>query len=496
MPQAAPANATSAPSPVADLNPIAWAQFHLRGGWKSFWPTTLGYTALVGAGMLLVVRLSDGTPGALGGLKTAFTGLQAGLLVLFICSRVSTAIRQDQTSRMIESHRLMPVSSSQAVLGYFWGPSAQPLALCGANILLGCGLCRAVGTPVGLWLTVNGVLVLFAAFAVTLAAFGAFAGRPGGVAVGWIGMFVGMINFVTIGAILPAVNVLATPLLGSTVFQLGVIGGDAVSTYAPSTLFQGLIAGVCFASACRRYRRDDRPALGWDLGLALLAAWVATSAYGIVFWDQFQPTVVRGRGVSPAAQLVGSAITAMLLALVPLAGSAWLSADWEARRAMRDPTLGRRPPAPPIIALGAAAITLLLAAATLHKGGSESPLGAVLRTAAVLASFYLATTYALRILVRVTTRLLYPMLTWLMLAWLVPMSVDYLRWWLGGVPSDAALGAPSSFGAVGALLAIWTGDPATSTPGIIFQAILAAVLAGAYYATRARWAPRPLAAKQ
>src|SRR5205085_358542 len=190
-------------------------------------PTTPGYTALVGALMLFVVRLNEQTPSAVAGMKTTFTGLQAGLLVLFVSTRVSTAIRHDQTSRMMESHRLMPMSPSQAVLGYLLGPSAQPLALCTANVLLGCALSKAVGTPIGLWLTANAILYLFAAFAVVLSAFGAFTGRPGGAAVGWIGMFVGLMNIMTIGSVLPGVNVLATPLIGGTVFNLGIVGGDA-----------------------------------------------------------------------------------------------------------------------------------------------------------------------------------------------------------------------------------------------------------------------------
>ena len=79
------ADMSSIASPVASFNPIAWGQFHLRGGWRSFWTTTLGYTVLVGAGMMLVgCRLSKGTPEALMGLKWAFTGLQAGMLAIFV----------------------------------------------------------------------------------------------------------------------------------------------------------------------------------------------------------------------------------------------------------------------------------------------------------------------------------------------------------------------------------------------------------------------------
>ena len=481
-------------SPVADLNPIAWGQFHLRGGWKSFWSVTLGYTAVVGAGMLLIVRLSDSRPGSLQGLKTALTALQAGILVIFTGTRVSTAVRQDQASRMIESHRLMPISPGQAVLGYLVGPTIQPLAICAANVLLGMGLCRVTGTPLVLWLTVNAVLLLFALFAMTLAGFASFTGRPGAVAAGWIAAFLGMLNFMTVGSILPAVNVLATPVLGSTIFDMRVEGADAVAVYAPSTVFQMLIAGVCFAGACRRYRRDDRPALGWDLGLALLAAWVATSGYGIALWDDFEPTVMRGRAVDAGVQFLGSTVAAMLLALVPLAGSAWQSADWEGRRALGDPTLGRRPLPPPLVAFAAAAITLAATGAAPVRDAVEAPLDAVVRTGAVLLAFFAATSYAVRVLVLVTPKLLSPLFIWLMLTSLIPIFVDYVRWWFAGAePDRQMMGVASAFGPMGALIQVWTADPAATTPGIVFQSALAAAAGAAYYLTRPRWGLKPVA---
>ena len=480
-------------SPVADLNPIAWGQFHLRGGWKSFWMTTLGYTAVVGAGMLLVVRLSDHRSGSLMGLKAALTALQAGLLVIFTSTRVSTAIRQDQTSRMIESHRLMPMSPGQAVLGYIAGPVIQPLAIGVANVVLGIVLCAIMGAPVVLWLTVNVILLLFGMFAMTLAAFGSFAGRPSAVAVGWIGSFLAIINFGTFGSVVPAVNVLATPMLGSTIFDMKVAGADAVSVYAPSTVFQMLIAGVCFAGACRRYRRDDRPAMGWDLGLGLLAAWVATNAFGIAFWGEYRPGLVRSGDADPALQFLGTAMSAALLALVPLAGSAWASAEWEGRRAVADPTLGRRPLPPLLVVLLASGIILAAAAVPPVRalGGASD---ATIRTGAVLIAFLAATSYVMRVLVRVTTKLLSPLFIWLMLSSLIPIFVDYVRWWLAGAdPSEIMMRAASAFGAVGALVLVWQGDQHLTTAGIAFQFVLAAGLAAAYYGTRGRF-PRPPAA--
>jgi hypothetical protein len=463
---------------MSDVNPIAWGQFQLRGGGRNFWTILTGYSAVAGAAMVLLARLSDRNPAMMAGLKTTFTALQASLLILFVCTRVSTAIRQDQTSRMLESHRLMPVGPAQAVLGYLLGPALTPLGIGAANVLLGWGLCSMVGTPLGLWLTQNAVLLLFATFAAVLAAFGALAGRPASVAVGWIAAFVGMVNFFTIGAILPAVNVLATPLLGRTVFDLSVVGSDAVERYAPSTLFQAWIGAVCFAGACRWYRRDDRPALGWDLGLLLLAGWVATSFAGILYWDHFQPPgMPRLRQAEPADQVLGSMVAAMVLALVPLAGAAWSA---------RQGTGPHRPP-PVLVALFAAGITVVLVAASPKPLRDDVPAAAA-RTGLVLTAFYVATVYVVRVVLRVTDRLLYALAAWLIAAWALPLAVDYALWWLRGEYDRSMMGAASCFSALGTVIQIWTGgELGVSTYGIAFQVLLAASAAAAFYATESRW---------
>jgi len=143
--------------------------------------------------------------------------------------------------------------------------------------------------------------------------------------------------------------------------------------------------------------------------------------------------------------------------------------------------------------LTAAGITLLLTSAALMRGASDRPLGVILRTGAVLLTFCLATSYALRILVRVTPKVLYPLLVWLMLTFLLPISIDYVRWWLRGAePTDWMLGTAAAFGPLGALLEVWTGDARLATPGIVFQAILAAAMAAAYYTTRPRWTGKPV----
>src|SRR5687768_4829596 len=130
-----------APAPMADVSPIAWAQFQLRGGWKTFWTTLGGFAAVVGAGMFLFLRLAPGPPDQIGALRRSVTARQAALLDLCSCTRISGAIRQELAGRMLESRRVEAVSQAQAMLGYLVGAAAQPLAMCGANLLLGVGLC-------------------------------------------------------------------------------------------------------------------------------------------------------------------------------------------------------------------------------------------------------------------------------------------------------------------------------------------------------------------
>src|SRR5439155_639551 len=157
---------------TADVNALAWGQFHLRGGWPRVWGFAGFYAAAVGALVALAAISGNATAGP---LKYALTGVQAAILVLFVAARVSAAIRQDLTSRMIESHRLMPLSPAQAVIGYLLGPAGHPLALAAANFVVGLFVSAAGGIPATIWLTANAVLLEFAAFVAVAMAASAFA---------------------------------------------------------------------------------------------------------------------------------------------------------------------------------------------------------------------------------------------------------------------------------------------------------------------------------
>ena len=95
------------------------------------------------------------------------------------------------------------------------------------------------------------------------------------------------------------------------------------------------------------------------------------------------------------------------------------------------------------------------------------PPDAFWRTAVVVASFYLATSYVLRVLVSKTAKLLAPLAVWAMLTCVVPMAVDYVLWWINGArPDEPMLSTVSAFGAVGALIQCWTTQGTETTFGI------------------------------
>src|SRR5258705_6410777 len=103
-------------------NAMGWGHLQLRGGWKNLLVTTVGYSLLIVAVIIVTVRLNpDYTQRILEGWTVGLLGLQSGVLLLFGCMTVGAAVRLDHTSRMIESHRLMPTPASSAIAGYLMG---------------------------------------------------------------------------------------------------------------------------------------------------------------------------------------------------------------------------------------------------------------------------------------------------------------------------------------------------------------------------------------
>src|SRR5262245_20855672 len=102
-------------------NSLVYSQFHIRGGLKSAVGAAGVYTLALTTTIWLAHR---GDPRGFGNLSRWMTGLmvfQTGILLLYAGSRIAMAIRMDLNGKMIESHRLMPMSSAEAIWGYMLG---------------------------------------------------------------------------------------------------------------------------------------------------------------------------------------------------------------------------------------------------------------------------------------------------------------------------------------------------------------------------------------
>src|SRR5207249_1902646 len=101
-------------------NPILYAQFNLRGGWKNTLAVAGGYALLLGGGVYLSAHAASvrSFSTVLRGSLTLLTILQCLILLVYGSFRVSACVRADLTSKVIESHRLMPASAFSGIFGY------------------------------------------------------------------------------------------------------------------------------------------------------------------------------------------------------------------------------------------------------------------------------------------------------------------------------------------------------------------------------------------
>src|SRR5437763_1483176 len=100
---------------------IGMGHFQIAGGIKSLIGVCVTYLAIFCAFLGLYLYFDSKHPFPAGITSVAVSLLflvQSVVLLIFGTLRVSGSVRMDLTNKMIESHRLMPVTSWRAVAGY------------------------------------------------------------------------------------------------------------------------------------------------------------------------------------------------------------------------------------------------------------------------------------------------------------------------------------------------------------------------------------------
>lgn len=447
---------------------IGWAHWRLRGGWKSALLTTTAYAGIVTSIILVTVRMNPRDLGTmLSGWKLGLLWIQVGILLLYGGGRVMAAVRSDINLRLIESHRLMPIAPACAISGYLWGPTAQVMVLAMANFVIGAVVTLAAGINLSAWIGPNVILATFAVFCWVVAAYISSLTKAAP------GLLFGLLMSLTASQglaliVAPGAAVIISPLIGKTIFVSSASSTDLSFAMIVSALAQGSIGAVLYTGAARKYRRSEDTAMAVIPGLLLLAAWVGVSCVALQWWSRFQPDFTRFLRTD-SVRLIGSFISAMLLAAVPIANAA------------RDP---RRRAVSPLVAAACAAIILVLCVPMRQQ--IDAYTWAVAGTALVLVAYAISLCFLLRIVYRVTPRGIGIATAWVLLSWFVPFIGEYFQWLMLDTNTDYALTSIGGFSPVGALIVLWNELDVNIDAGLAFQCGLALLWALIYGVTRTR----------
>ena len=306
-------------------NAISWAQWRLRGGWKNLLIVTACYAAAEIFFISLSYQLTDGQRNKLGVLEASsliLLAVQVVMLLPFAAMAVTNSLRRDLTTRLIESHRLMPMSPAQAIVGYLVGSPLQAMSLALINLVVGAVLTQMRSLPVDRWFIANGVLLAFSASLWTVMLMLSFVSRV--VFAVLIALVFGILfsgGYILI--VLPGLLAFCSPLHSKTIFQYASIDPVTIGTVA-ALFAQFLVAVLCIRAAARKYA--DGYAVGLTLGpaLAALGIWSGLTWVGITYFRDLRTDgLLEYREIDWRVLVVGAISSCLLVALLPLAAAAW-----------------------------------------------------------------------------------------------------------------------------------------------------------------------------
>ncbi len=305
--------------------PIAmWrVQYQLLGGHRRMMGVLMITATVIVAGTLGIRRLFilDPLPSVLGWVVNIIAALQIAAVVLAGCNAVYRSMLRDYQNKMIESHRLTPMTNLGVVFGYLLGSTIQILAIFVLFAVAGAILSHLGGLPVKSWLFGNLVLL------------------SGGVTLWSAAVLIGMrpekpispapILVVAAGLTVPIGFIPGAALIlnvYSILFAVWVLTG--ITTVAAPAIIIVLGVNVVLtafwvSTAAVKYRRPDLPAFNGGRGLFFLFMGLVFGAGGLYAFQQI--TAAKMPGFADATmvsmQWLGTLVGALLLALVPIAGA-------------------------------------------------------------------------------------------------------------------------------------------------------------------------------
>jgi hypothetical protein len=318
-------------------NAIFWAQLRIRGGWRNLLTIACSYAAIAIFSITLFHEIADPISVKRYVLYIAslmIVVVQTVMMLLLCGASIAGAIRRDIAGRQIESNRLMPLASSQAITGYMAGSSVHVLALCLVNLLIGAVLAHLRGLPVADWLMVNALLFLFSVCIWTALAMAAFVSR------GMFGLLFGVCASVTFSGglcflLVPGLLTICTPMHGRTIFEATSISRLTTGTIV-AVAAQLLLMILCIRAAARKYSDADAHGITLGPALAMLGIWAGLTWLGMSDFVQMRPNHLAGVPLDWRVLVIGAVSSCLIAALLPIATIAWASIAREQHRAAGD----------------------------------------------------------------------------------------------------------------------------------------------------------------
>jgi hypothetical protein len=468
--------------------PIAmWrVQIDLLGGPRRLLAIALGYGMLLTIGAFGLHALYRSQPLSVFAAvaQNWVAAFQGFVLLLGGCNATYRAMLRDYETRMLESHRLTPMSNVSIPLGYLFGANAQTLTLAVVGFIIGAALGFLGSLPIIAWISGN-LMVLCAA--VMIWSIVVFSGLRPAKPIS-PSPFVMVTSMLTMGILfVPGAGVFCGTY--AVYLAVGLISGTATFN-APSVL---MIAGVSIGLAlfwlylaAVKYRRPDLPALNGIRGLFLFGVWTIVGTLGLVGFGFVSRRMLGelGMGSIATVQWIATALISMFVALVPISGAVQCRLLIERGTAPRDSTDRM----PDMLAAVIAALMLLASMSTVGLPiWEELPLSNRLRIGflSTEASAWLYTAVAVicglftirGLMVMLYARMKKPvswLFAFLMLLWVVPVIVDLaLAGIRTGMERIEDLTLLTGMSPLGMILVTWSGGFVPLLPGVGAQVLLA-----------------------
>lgn len=305
-------------------NAMWWAQLHLLGGPRRLISTGLA-SLFLAASITIGFRYLDRSirlTSYCDGVITVLAWIQMLVIIVGGCNAVFRAVTRDVTSKMMESHRVSPMTSFGVVSGYVFGATIQVLFIYALGTVFGVVVIRWGTIGLSEWLAGNLYLLIVAIMAWTVTVLVNIAGRkpvnPIGV------MIVASMLSGSLMLFVPAFGLLSGFFAAWIGHQL-MLGNAVVPTNVAVTL--GVITvGMTLlwgGASMRLYRRPDLPAFGTLRALGLLAIWGTACGIGSVLRNS--PTLQRtipADGTDLSIVVMVSMAVSLLIALLPVSSAA------------------------------------------------------------------------------------------------------------------------------------------------------------------------------